>query len=49
MPGAVVETWEEIWENDDNLNRKYTSDFEVYGKNSQSGQNSEVEIFITLK
>jgi len=46
MPNAVVEIWKEIWSKDKELNRKYTYDFEVYGEKSQSGQSSEVEIFI---
>ena len=46
MPNAVVESWQKIWSKDKELNRKYTADFEVYGKNSQNGEKSEVEIFI---
>lgn len=46
MPNAVMETWKEIWLKDDELNRKYTADFEVYGAKSQNGENSEVEIYI---
>jgi len=48
MPNAVGEKWREIWANDEELNRKYTYDFEVYGKNSQNGENSEVEIYIAV-
>jgi predicted transcriptional regulator YdeE len=46
MPGAVVNTWLEIWKKDKELKRKYTYDFEVYGGKSQNGDLSEVEIFI---
>lgn len=49
MPNAVVNTWIDIWNRDKELNRKYTYDFEVYGKNSQNGENSEVEIYIAKK
>lgn len=49
MPEAVVSTWQEIWEKDAELERKYTADFEVYGAKSQNGDNSEVEIFIAIK
>ena len=49
MPNAVVNTWIEIWRKDGELNRKYTYDFEVYGENSQNGENSEVEIYIATK
>ena len=47
MPNAVIEIWNEVWSRDNELNRKYTYDFEVYGKKSQNGQDSEVEIFIS--
>ena len=49
MPNAVMEKWQEIWAKDKELNRKYTADFEVYGKNSQNGENSEVEIYIATE
>lgn len=49
MPNAVVATWQEIWKKDKELNRKYTADFEVYGPNSQNGENSEVEIYIAAE
>jgi len=48
MPQAVVKSWNEIWSKDKELNRKYTADFEVYGPKSQSGSDSEVEIFIAV-
>ena len=49
MPKAVVDTWTEIWQQDENLNRKYTYDFELYGENCQKGADSEVEIFVAVK
>jgi predicted transcriptional regulator YdeE len=49
MPNAVIETWKEIWSKDNELNRKYTADFEVYGQKSQNGENSEVEIYIATE
>ncbi len=49
MPDAVVQAWKEIWDKDKILNRKYTSDFEVYGDKSQNGDNSEVAIYIAVK
>lgn len=49
MPKAVVKTWKEIWSKDKELNRKYTADLEVYGKNSQNGENSEVDIYIAMQ
>ena len=49
MQSAVVNTWIDIWQRDKELNRKYSYDFEVYGDNSNNGDNSEVEIFIATK
>ena len=49
MPNAVEDTWAEIWKRDKELNRKYSYDFEVYGENSQKGESSEVEIYISIK
>ena len=49
MPNAVLNTWKEIWSKDDELNRKYTADFEIYGQKSQNGENSEVEVFIAIE
>jgi len=40
MPGAVIHTWKEIWENDKTLSRTYKADFEVYGQESQNGADS---------
>ena len=49
MPKAVVDTWTEIWQQDENLNRKYSYDFELYGENCQKAADSEVEIFVAVK
>lgn len=46
MPHAVGAVWKEIWDQDQELSRKYTYDFEVYGERSQQGKNSEVMIYI---
>lgn len=48
LPQAVMQQWQEIWQKDGELNRAYTADFEVYGPNSQNGDESEVEIFIAI-
>lgn len=48
IPNAVIDTWEEIWTNDKELNRKYSYDFELYDLKSQNGINSEVAIFIAI-
>lgn len=49
MPDAVVQTWKAIWEQDATLNRAYHYDFEVYGEKSQNGDQSEVDIFLSVK
>ena len=46
MPNAVANTWLGIWQQDDELDRKYTYDFEVYDEKSQNGDESEVNIYI---
>ena len=46
MPQAVMNTWLDIWQRDNELQRKYTYDFEFYGEKAQNGENSEVQIFI---
>ena len=49
MPNAVMDVWLDIWQQDKQLNRKYSYDFEVYGEKSQNGENSEVEIYLSTK
>lgn len=49
IPSALMETWQEIWRNDKNLNRSYLYDLEVYGSKSQNGKNSEVEIWLGVR
>jgi len=49
MPAAVGNCWMDIWQRDEELNRKYSYDFEVYGEKSQQGDNSEVDIYIATK
>ena len=49
MPDAVMDTWSKIWQQDKELNRKYSYDFELYGDKCQAGENSEVEIYIAIK
>ncbi len=45
--GAVYNEWLKIWNSD--LNRSFTSDFEVYDQRSANLQNGEVDIYIALK
>ncbi len=49
MPNAVIDIWNEIWSKDKELKRKYTSDFEVYGPNSQNPEMAEIEIYIATE
>jgi predicted transcriptional regulator YdeE len=46
MPKAVMDAWFDIWQRDNELQRKYTYDFEHYGEKSQNGEKSEVNIHI---
>ncbi|MBA2612501.1 MAG: effector binding domain-containing protein [Bacteroidetes bacterium] len=45
--GIVFNEWLKIWASP--IDRKYTSDFEVYDLQSLSSENAEVKIFIALK
>lgn len=49
MPEAVAHTWNTIWEQNRQLNRAYTYDYEVYREQSLNGAASEVEIYIAVK
>ncbi|RZK53872.1 MAG: AraC family transcriptional regulator [Pedobacter sp.] len=49
MPNAVAKTWKDIWDEDEELNRSYLYDYEVYGSRSQNGETSEVDIYIGIK
>jgi predicted transcriptional regulator YdeE len=46
--GFVYEEWKKIWDLNDELNRSFTSDFEIYGPISQNPKNAEVEIYIAV-
>lgn len=50
MPGAVFNTWLEIWGNKElNLRRAYKADFTVHGQKYYDGDNAEVETYISVK
>lgn len=49
LPEAIVETWQDIWNQDETLNRSYTYDYEVYDDRSRLGEESEVDIYIAKK
>lgn len=44
--GIVFAAWTKIWNSD--LDRTFTTDFEVYGEKAQNPENAEVEIFVAL-
>ena len=45
--GIVIKEWIKIWNSD--LERIFTSDFEIYGEKAQNPENAEVDIFIAIK
>lgn len=48
MPEAILNTWMEIWQNE-NLSRSYKSDFTIHGEKYYDGDDAEVETFISIK
>ena len=44
--GVVYEAWTTIWNTE--LNRKYTTDFEIYSEKAQDMANAEVDIFVAV-
>jgi predicted transcriptional regulator YdeE len=49
LPGAIIDTWREIWRQDNELQRKYSYDFELYKKAGLNTEDQVVKIFISLK
>jgi predicted transcriptional regulator YdeE len=45
--GSVYKEWQTIWASD--ADRLFTSDFEIYGPESQNAENAEVDIYIAIK
>jgi predicted transcriptional regulator YdeE len=43
----VYKEWMKIWNSD--LDRSFTSDFEIYGEKAQNPETAEVDIFIAIK
>lgn len=43
---AVIKTWHEIWNSD--LDRAFTSDYEVYDERAMDPSNGEADIFVAL-
>ena len=49
IPDAVIQTWIDIWNKDFTLNRAYNYDFELYTENSQKGDQSVVDIYLSVR
>jgi predicted transcriptional regulator YdeE len=47
VSGRVAQTWQHIWSS--NLNRKFTTDFDVYGIKTQNPEDSRVEIYVGVE
>lgn len=47
-PKALIETWEQIWQQQ-NLDRTYTGDYEVYEDKFISGSPKEVDVYIAIE
>ncbi|CAN5914992.1 hypothetical protein BH11BAC7_BH11BAC7_20170 [soil metagenome] len=47
MPDCVANTWMEIWKSE--IPRAYQADFEVYDERSKDWNNSEVDIFLSVR
>ena len=47
MKGLIVNKWTEIWEMD--LDRAFTTDFEVFGAKSQNPTDAEIDFLIAVK
>lgn len=47
MKGLIVDKWAEIWKMD--LDRAFTTDFEVFGEKAQNPADAEIDFFIALK
>lgn len=45
--GAIFDAWSQIWE--ENLDRTYVADYEIYGEKAQNPEDAEVDIFIAVK
>lgn len=46
LPDIVIEQWVKIWNSD--IERAYTADLEIYGKQSSNPENAELDILIAI-
>lgn len=49
MPDVIASKWNEIWQNDKQLKRRYTVDFEKYTETAQDLQNATVQIYLAVE
>lgn len=47
LPASVQQTWMDIWKAD--IKRRYTSDFDVYGSQSNNPENAVVRTFVSIE
>ena len=45
--GLIVNHWSKIWELD--LERRFTTDFEVFGEKAQNPSNAEIKFYVSVK
>ena len=45
----VYDKWVNIWGMEEDLNRTYKADFEIYGEKAKDMSNAEVDIFVSVK
>lgn len=48
-PKSLIETWGNIWRQQDEWKRTYTGDYELYGDKFASGSPQEVEVLIAIE
>jgi predicted transcriptional regulator YdeE len=49
IPDAVIKTWQEIWDHNKELRRKYTADYEVYRDRFLHREIPEVDIYVATE
>ncbi|MFI8685853.1 GyrI-like domain-containing protein [Rossellomorea sp. NPDC077527] len=49
IPDVIVETWQEIWKWSEEYERAYQTDFELYDERAKDPNNSQVDIYISVK
>ncbi|MBT5953920.1 AraC family transcriptional regulator [bacterium] len=49
MPSAIVKKWEDLWKDNELLNRTFDTDYEFYGEKSFASENPEMDIYIGVK